>query len=393
MTGVVRSWLDALWMERIDDLEVAALALRHPELRDRAAVENALSRHFFWPFLHQEVVEGRAFDRRARWSRLALSLPEPSVRAAAQRATARLAAGEVDDLLTEVRQTVTRAMVRLFFGDDALEPVVRAAIADFDRTIKMMGRPDPRPRQRLRRALERQITQPAPPGTALAALQPARVEHVGELVDHLASALLGTGIIQVTDVVTHSLIALSQTPAARDCRDREVIRETIRRYPVNASVTRRARDEVSIGDLHLRPGRAFTVVPRHANRRGWTSPQRFDPRRFGRERGQDFGFGQGPRACPARLVATVLAEEILGAYRRLGVRVEPGYRHRRSLAMPPRARLGPGVCRATSTREKAGAWLRYLTVCAGTYPAVAWSELVDEPATGRRSRCTRCRTD
>lgn len=370
-------FFDLIWMRRIDAPEVIAAALRHPRLHDRAAVENALSRHFFAPFVHQEVAEGEAFERRAAMSRAALGLDEAIVAARSRQALSRIRPGEVGDLLDEVRRTVTRAMVWVTFGDTELEPVVLAAVADFDRAIKMMGTPELRRRRELADRLRARLSERAPEGTTLRAMQLAAGDvGVDEQIDHVASVLLGTGIIQVTDVVTHALIALSQAPSvARRATDGAVLAETIRRFPVNASLTRKARGDVEVEGVRLRAGEALTVVPMTVNRRGWSSPERFDPDRHERERGACFGFGHGPRACPARRLAMTMAEVVLGAYRQIGVTVEPGYRHRRSLAMPPRARLGPGACAGRSRQQSARRWLRYLRVCAVTYPGVAMQEL------------------
>ena len=363
-------------MRRIDGPDVIAAALRHPSLQDRAAVETALSRHFFAPFRHQEVAEGEAFERRAAMSRAALSLDEDVIVAHGERAVSRIGAGEVDDLLDEVRRTVTRAMVLVTLGDLELETVVLAAVTDFDRAIKMVGTPDMPTRYALADRLRSRLSERAPEGTALGALQQASPDaELDEQVDHVAAVLLGTGIIQITDVVTHALIALSQHPRARRADDAAVLAETIRRYPVNASLTRRARSEVTVGSVRLRAGQALTVVPMMMNRRGWSSPNRFDPARHERERGACFGFGHGPRACPARRLAMTLTSAVFGAYRAIGVTVERGYRHRRSLAMSPRARLGAGGCEPRSRTDVARRWLRYLRVCAVTYPRVAAQEL------------------
>lgn len=370
------SWRDLIWMRRLDAPEVIAAALRHPSLHDRAAVENALSRHFFAPFGHQEIAEGEAFERRARMSRAALSLDEAIVVAQSEEATSRVAPRTVDDLLDEVRRTVTRAMVSVTFGDRELEPVVLAAVTDFDRAIKMVDKPTSAPRHALTSALRERLGELSPEGTTLRAMQLAAEDvSVGEQIDHVAAVLLGTGIIQVTDTVTHALIALDQHPGARGARHEAVLAETIRRYPVNASLTRRASRAVEVEGVRLRVGEALTVVPMVVNRRGWSSPDRFDPQRHDRKRGACFGFGHGPRACPARRLAMAMAEVVLGAYRRIGVTVEPGYRHRRSLAMPPRARIGDGGCEPRSRPEAARRWVRYLGVCAVTYPRVAVEEL------------------
>jgi hypothetical protein len=366
---LLQRWRDLLWLRRLDEPEQIVEALRHPSLRDRATLENALSSYFFAPFVHQEVVRGTGLERRARLSRAALSLDEQIVRARSAEATARIGLGEVDDLLDEVRRSVVRATVLVTFGDGALEQVVHAAVADFDRAIKMVGIPDPLPRAALAKRLYERLGGTAPVDTTLGLMQRACSDvSTAEQLDHVASVLLGTGVIQVTDVVTHALIALDQHPEARRASDEQVIAETIRRFPVNASLTRRARRDVMIRGLQVRAGQAITVVPGRMNRCGWSTPDRFEPARHAAsgERGSCFGFGYGPRACPARRLAIAMAEVVLAAYRKVGVAVEPGYRHRRSLAVPPQASLGGAACRPRSRQ-------------AAVYPRVAWGQCVAPP--------------
>ena len=86
---------------------------------------------------------------------------------------------------------------------------------------------------------------------------------------------------------------------------------------------------------------------------------------------QPFGwsFGAGPRACPARKLSLTLAAAVLAGYRALGVQIEPGYVHRRSLALDVRVMVGPGGAPPpTSSAKRLGAWARYATVTAESYP-------------------------
>ncbi len=379
---MLRRALRQVWMHRIDDVSSIDAILRHPAFRDRAVLERALSQRFFAPFSHQEVLRGDAFEARARWSRAALAgVGVDRVRAAGQAAAAReVQPGEIESLLDHVRRTVSRATVDLVVGGDGIVDVVDAAVSDIDRGIKMIARANDERRHALSLSLEPIVAQPDawPDDTYLgASREEARSFSVAERVDHVAAVFFATGVIQVSDVVTHALIALAQSPERCDASDEAVVAEVIRLYPVNSSITRRPGIDVAVGGRLYRRGEPITVVPARLERTA-----AFDP---GREQGPPaWSFGVGPRACPARRVATTLAATVLGGYRRAGVQIEPGYRHQRSLAASIRARIGPGDAPATTARlRRALAFGRFAAVCAESYPAAflrGLSDLAEEIA-------------
>ncbi|MCA9624121.1 MAG: cytochrome P450, partial [Myxococcales bacterium] len=177
----------------------------------------------------------------------------------------------------------------------------------------------------------------------------------------------------VTDCLTHALVALSQQPEARVHDDEAVLRETLRRYPVNSSITRRARAPVALGDQALAAGDSLAVVPEEVNRHGWPEPDRFDPGRFSAKSpaGYSFAFGAGPRACPAQRFSLTLLGELLATYRRLGVEVPRRHPHHRSLAVPIPAMIGGGACAAQPLHERLQHRARYLACAAATYPLAA----------------------
>lgn len=354
-------------MRRVEDTRVIDTLLRHPAFADRAVLEKALSGRFFAPFVHQEVVNGQRFEARARLSRAALAgIPAETVRGAAEEACAHLLGPRrVPSLLDDVRRTVARATVRIALGDDLLDSVAHAAVADIDRGIKMIGRPGMPVRRALRAALEGVLDAPErwPEGSYLGvAREQALALDLGERVDHVASVFLATGTIQVTDVVTHALIALAQTPAARGATDEEVVTEAVRCWPVNSSITRQATADVIIDGRRFRRSEPVTVVPAALPRDGTFDPGRTDG-------AAGWAFGVGPRACPARRVAPMLAAAVLGRYRALGVTIEEGYAHDRSLARDVAARLGPGPAPPrTSFARRARSGVVFAGVCAESYP-------------------------
>jgi cytochrome P450 len=376
---MLRRALGQVFMRRIDDAATVDAVLKHPAFRDRAVLEKALSNRFFAPFVHQEVVIGERFEARARWSRAALSgiSAERIVEAAHAACDAEIVPAVVDGLNDAVRRTVARATAALALGEPALVPLVQRAVVDFDRGIKMIGRPSMALRRELGSMLEQHLAVPErwAPATFLdVARKEALALPLRERVDHMASVFLATGAIQVSDVVTHALIALAQHPQAAGASDEAVVAEAIRIFPVNSSVTRQAARAVDVGGQAFAAGEPVTMVPRLLR-----SETTFDPSRT--SAAPSWSFGAGPRACPARRLASTLAATILGRYRALGVVVEPGYQHERSLALPVRARIGEGPApERTARATRAAGFARYAWTCAESYPAaflIGFRELVE----------------
>jgi cytochrome P450 len=364
---VFRRALRQVLMRPVDDPEVVDALLRHASFRDRAVLEKALSGRFFAPFVHQEMVTGARFEARSRWSRAALAnVSLEHARESATRASdVAIRSGTFDSLLSEVRRTVAHATLLVAIGKPELVEITQAAVADIDRSIKMIGRRSMELRGALSAALEKELAAPEA-WSEKSYLGVSRAEALAlplaERVDHMASVFLATGTIQVSDTVTHALIALAQNPAAAAASDEAVVLETLRIFPVNASITRQAAAAVSAHGQHFRASEPITVVPERLS-----GSAAFDPLT---PHEQVWSFGVGPRACPARKLSLTLATAILARYRALGVSIEPGYPHRRSLAFDARATIGPGVQPTPTARsQRLLSWAKYAAVCAESYPS------------------------
>lgn len=359
-------------MRRLDDERLIEAVLRDPAFVDRAPLERALSARFFAPFSHQEVVHGARFEARSRWSRAVLAqVPPARAVEAAARAFAAYSPRATDSLLETVRACVAQATTALVLGDTALLPTVLTAVRDIDRAIKMIGRADLCAREPLRAALTELLARPGdwPRGSYLELRrEQALALPLSERVDHVAAVFLATGIIQVSDTVTHALLALDQHPEARGAGDEAVITATVRSFPVNASMTRSAAQDVTVEGHRFRRGEAISIVPARL-----ALARRFDVSDASRSA---LAFGAGARGCPASRVASALAAALLGHYRAVGVRLEPDYRHRRSLALAVRASFGdaPPPARTPSAR-RARELARYAVICAESYPAAFFSAM------------------
>ena len=112
-----------------------------------------------------------------------------------------------------------------------------------------------------------------------------------------------------------------------------VIQEAMRLYPPAALIVREARQDVGLGQEHIRAGTAvyIPVYALHRHEKLWHEPDRFDPARFepeavkARERFAYLPFGAGPRICIgqsfAQMEATVVLASLLRSFR---LRLRPG---------------------------------------------------------------------
>ncbi|MFB6136731.1 MAG: cytochrome P450 [Halobacteriaceae archaeon] len=108
-------------------------------------------------------------------------------------------------------------------------------------------------------------------------------------------------VTEVNDVVGDGLPAPEHVDDLS--RTRDVVRETLRRYPPAWSVTREAREAVTLGGYDL-PAGAQLMLPQwvlHRDERYWDDPATFEPARWRRDVDRPeyayFPFSGGPRHC------------------------------------------------------------------------------------------------
>jgi len=134
-----------------------------------------------------------------------------------------------------------------------------------------------------------------------------------------ARAVLGDGVATAADLDRLALTA-------------HVVNEALRLYPSGHTIVRHARDRAEIAGLEVAPGRivAVSVWGIHHNPEVWAEPDRFDPDRFDRRRGEGeddaqagryshLPFGGGPRGCIGQHMAmaelVVAVATVVRAYR------------------------------------------------------------------------------
>ncbi len=366
--GSVRS----IWLRTVRDPRAAEAIFRHSAFMDRAPLELAMSARFFAPFRHQEIACGEQFERRARFSRAAMAgVPTTDAAQTAHAAFDRLASqGEVSSLLDTVRGIVASALCELTLGEAGDAALARAFVRDLDDGIKLRARRDFALRRAFARSIRPALAHPDQwrEGTLLgAAREEGSALSIDERVDHVASVFLGTGSIQIADVVTHAVV-LEAHGFGGELREKSaewLVSEAIRRFPVNASVTRVARDDAEVDGRRFPRGTGIHYVPPAIGERSDASGSARP------DSGTDarLGFGVGARACPARRFSLAVATALVARFLELGVSIEPGYQHRRSLAATIRARLGLGPRpRPTPLRTRLAEGVAYGIRCAATYP-------------------------
>ncbi|MEM9693398.1 MAG: hypothetical protein AAGA56_12690 [Myxococcota bacterium] len=363
-----------LRLRRIEDPARATAMLRDRSLENRALLERELSAHFFAPFRHQETVEGRAFRQRAAWCRSALSAPlgeEEKARLDHHFETWKQSLEpRGGDLLFAFHRLVVPILLELSLGPALAESVAGEAfhwVRELDDVIKLRRGRDLAHRLRFAAVLSDALRR-GPVGGLVGYAQAEHALAHAELVDQVGGVLLGTGPLQWADVLTHALIALDQHEAAKSAPDRLVLWETLRCFPVNASVTRRDARH-----------RSWSFVPLPLTRAGWRDPAAFAPERWrAQATGFSLGFGVGPRSCPAARLSRQGLAHLLGRIRReTQPRIEAGYRHRRSLAEPPQARFDGVV--PPPARGRVRRRLGYGVTAALTYPIVGTRVLLGSP--------------
>jgi long-chain acyl-CoA synthetase len=114
---------------------------------------------------------------------------------------------------------------------------------------------------------------------------------------------------------------------------RMVIEETLRLYPPSWSFSRQALADDEIGGYRIPAGSVLSISPWVTHRRPelWPDAERFDPERFGAQRGAErprfayYPFGGGPRVCIARDLAMMeLPLVVATIFQRYRLRLLPG---------------------------------------------------------------------
>jgi len=208
-----------------------------------------------------------------------------------------------------------------------------------------------------------------------------------EVVDHILSGFLASFMIQVNDLVCHTLACLNEHPqhyklAMEEIRTvfepkehltskkllqfkylKQCINETMRIFPLNPLLGRVASEDATIEaedkTWNIKKDTELIISCTSIQREGWNNPEQFDPARFGpnaEKKGYFIPFGAGPRQCPAANMGMQAAQTILiKVLSSLDVRVFSGFHHERSLWYGVPAVITPleSFCKEVETKKKA----------------------------------------
>jgi cytochrome P450 len=342
----------------------------HPAADGRSRGAALSDLFWYWlspgPHVHQEHLEpGERYEQVARATRGFLHMP----RAEAEELTAACAAAVLDDPavraggLVRLRDLMMPIWAefyhRLVFGQPCTPQARRLIVdnaTDVVNALKCCGLRHMDRRDRLTAYLRPklaagQAVRPLPEGLS-----------ADERAWYMQGTFFNTAVVQMSDAMTHVLMALAQHDpvrqrlAANPDNDRflgHVIDETLRQYPLFGVAHRITSADIDVDEgTSLPAGSVLCFNYSQFQRAGFADPDRFDPDRWLRISVKDanfipFGIASN-RPCPAWHLAPItmvtLTREVLARFD-----LRTSARHTRSmpnrgpcLLVPRRAPSGPG---------------------------------------------------
>jgi len=213
------------------------------KLKNRTRWEEAVANEFFWPLMHQESCRDEQFELRKSWSFLLLDKGKEIYwdRLAAELDFYELPAD--GNLQTEVRNFVLKVTLKALFGNGQNYELARKALENYDKHIKLMAGKDKKLRQKFvsRFALDISNSWIKPQYNTVMSIAKGNIgmnPSLGpfdDFIQHLISAFIITGTIQIADSVVHCLLSGKS------------FKEAIIDYPVNVTVTREGEN----GEMYI----------------------------------------------------------------------------------------------------------------------------------------------
>jgi hypothetical protein len=302
----------------------------HPAAGGRSAGAGLSDLFWYWlapgPHVHQEHLEaGERYDEVARTTRRFLARPRREIaeltESVARKVLSELPAGQLRlvrlrDLIMPIWAEVSYELV---FGRPC-PPVARALIVgnanDVITALKCCGVRHLCKRDRLTAYLRSRLPDAVHP-------LPGRLS-ADEQAWYLQGAFFNTAVVQMSEAMTHLLLALAQHPevqerfAASEANSEYagwVIDEAMRCFPLFGIAHRITTDEIVVDEQTTLPKGSvlcFNYPAYHST--GFSSPERFDPSRWERLSAREahhIPFGvTGNRPCPARGVAPLMMETV-----------------------------------------------------------------------------------
>jgi hypothetical protein len=307
-----------------------------PAARGRSKGAGLSDLFWYWlapgPQVHQEHLEaGPRYDQAARTSRQVLAVPKPMVEELARRC----AAGVLDELprkeITEVRlrDLMMPIWAEVYYELVFHQPCPRHArdlivanANDVVTSLKCTGLRHLRRRDRLTDYLRQRITNGDVP------VPLPELFTLDEQAWYLQGAFFNTAVVQMSEAMTHLLLAVAQHEKVQDRLVREpgdddyldrVINEALRAFPLFGIAHRITTEDIHVGDTTVHSGSVLLFNYAAYQNSGFERPEEFDPDRWEHLSPKDatfIPFGvTANRPCPARGVAPVsmraVAREVL----------------------------------------------------------------------------------
>lgn len=265
-------------------------------LSNRSIWEEEIANEFFWPLKHQEACRDEEFTQRREW---AFALCEQGKflywkYLGEVLNTYRLPPEGI--LQDEVRNLITRVVLRTLFGKELDLSLAQKALKEYDRRIKLTKLKDAQFRVNFVRCFAQHIKNewdnPSP--QSLLAIAKKNFALTEDLIHQIISAFLLSATIQLADSTVHCLLS------------GENFTQTMAKFPVNKLLTREGEN----GEIYwLRP--EFLKIKTNEGCGRWL-------------------FGGGPRKCPAKVFAPKFVEAVVAFYRNHSLHLAD-VEHKRSL--------------------------------------------------------------
>jgi len=268
-------------------------------LNNRSTWEEETTNEFFWPLKHQEACRDEDFDQRREWA-FALCKEGRSLYWDHLDDVLEIYTPSSDGVLQdEVRNLITRVILRVVFGKELDLSLAQKALKEYDRRIKLTKLKDTQLRTTFVGCFSQHIKDAwiDPDPRSLLAIAKKNFPLSENLLHQLISVFMITGTIQLSDATIHCLLSS------------ENFTQTMMKFPLNKFLTREGKN----GEIYsLRPETFNKLEVRTGEGCGkWL-------------------FGDGPRRCPAIYFAPKFVEHLANFYREFNFNIAD-IQHSRSL--------------------------------------------------------------
>ncbi|EPY4091304.1 cytochrome P450 [Enterobacter hormaechei] len=227
-----------------------------------------------------------------------------------------------------IRNEIIPIIIQFFhiriFGrpcDNKILQILSNNVIQFKKTISFISFPNERIRKQVLHYIYSQCSDEVVSNIVKTNPSEVNKEQLSKLI---MGVFFHTGVIQVSEFVAHTIVALSQNPTIQDSLRinienddyvKRILQESLRLYPLFGITNRIAEKDCCLNKDKIIPRGTniiFSFV--HCHSLGFKNPSKFDPDRWLNYNDKTtcyMPFGNGSRMCPAQNVAYNLATPLV----------------------------------------------------------------------------------